>query len=60
VETIAPSLSAEIVLYVIGLTDVVVACNIDIGFLLIISSSIKDFHAARKVLLGDLVLMSCL
>ena len=60
VETIAPSVSAETLLYVRGFADVVAACNLGIGFLLIISSSIRDFHSARKVLLGELVLMSCL
>ncbi len=29
-------------------------------FLLIIQSSIRDFHSARKVLLSELFLMSCL
>ena len=60
VETIATSVSTETLLYVRGLADVVAACNLGIGFLLIISSSIRDFHSARKVLLGELVLMSCL
>jgi len=60
VETIAPSVSAETLLYVRGLADVVASCNLGIGFLLIISSSITDFHSARKVLLGELILMLCL
>ena len=60
VETIAPSVSAETLLYVRGFADVVATCNLGIGFLLIISSSIRDFHSARKVLLGELVLMFCL
>ena len=60
VETIAPSVSAETLLYVRGFADVVAACNLGIGFLLIISSSIRDIHSARTVLLGELVLMSCL
>ena len=60
VETIVPSVSSETLLYVRGFADVVGACNLGIGFLLIISSSIRDFHSARKVLLGELVLMSCL
>ena len=60
VETIAPSVSAKTLLYVRGFADVVASCNLGIGFLLIISSSIRDFHSARKVLLGELVLMSCL
>ena len=58
--TIAPSVSAEILLYVIGFADDVAECNLGIGFLLIILSSIKDFHSFRKVLLGELLLMSCL
>ena len=60
VETIAPSVSAETLLYVRGFSDVVAACNLGIGFLLIISSSIRDIHSARKLLLGELVLMFCL
>ena len=59
-ETIAPSVSAETLLYVRGFVDVVTLCNLGIGFLLIISSSIRDLHSARKVLLGELVLMSFL
>ncbi len=46
--------------YVRGFADVFAACNLGIGFLLIISSYIRDFHSDRKVLLGELVLMSCL
>ena len=38
----------------------VVAFNLGIGFLLIILEFIRDIHSARKVLLGELVLMSCL
>ena len=60
VKTIAQSVSAETLLYVRGFADVVAACNLGIGFLLIISSSIRDFHSSRKVLLCDLVLMICL
>ena len=60
VETIAPSVSSETLLFVRGLADVVAASNLGIGFLLIISSSIRDFNSARKVLLGELALMSCL
>ena len=59
-ERIAPSVSLETLMYVRGLADVVAACNLGIGFLLIIFSSIRDFHSARKVLLGELVLISCL
>ena len=60
VETIAPYVSTETLLYVRGFADVVAACNLGIGFLLIISISIRDFHSSRKVLLGELVLMSFL
>ena len=59
-EAIATSVSANTLLCVRGLADVVAACNLGIGFLLIISSSINDFHSSRKVLLGELVLMTCL
>ena len=34
--------------------------DLGIGFLLIFSSFIRDLHSARKVLLGVLVLLSCL
>ena len=60
IDTIAPSVSAETLLYIRGTADVVAATNIGIGFLLIISSSIRDHESAKKVLLGELVLMSCL
>ena len=60
VETIAPSVSAETLLFVRGFADVVAAFNLGIGFLLIISSSITDFNSARKVLLGELILITCL
>tara|TARA_B100000579_G_C22288327_1_gene601469 strand:+ start:98 stop:412 length:315 start_codon:yes stop_codon:yes gene_type:complete len=60
VETIASSFSSETLLFVSGFADVVAASNLGIGFLLIISSSIRDFGSAIKVLLGELVLMSCL
>ena len=55
VGTIAPSVSVETFLYVRGLADVVAFFNIGIGFLLISRSSIRDFHSARKVSLGELV-----
>ena len=45
-------------MYVRGFADVVAASNLSIGLLLIILSLIIDFHSARKVLLGDFVLMS--
>ena len=60
VNTIAPSVSAETLLFIRGTADVVAATNIGIGFFLIISSSIRDNESAKKVLLGELVLMSCL
>ena len=60
VDTIAPSVSAETLLFIRGTADVVAATNIGIGFLLIISSSIRDHESAKKVLLGELALMSCL
>ena len=60
VDTIAPSVSAETLLFIRGTADVVAATNIGIGFLLIISSSIRDHESAKKVLLGELTLMSCL
>ena len=60
VDTIAPSLSAERMLFMSGLVDVVAASNIGIGFLLIIAISIRDYESAGKVLLGELGLMSCL
>ena len=60
VDTIAPSLSAETILFVRGFADVVAASNIGIGFLLIVVSSIRDHESTRKVLFGELGLMSCL
>ena len=60
VDTIAPSVSAETLLFIRGSADVVAATNIGIAFLLIITSSIKDHESAKKVLLGELVLMLCL
>ena len=60
VDSIAPSISAATKLFVRGFADVVAASNIGIGFLLIIASSIRDHESARKVLFGELGLMSCL
>ena len=60
VDSIAPSISAEAMLDMRGFADVVAASNIGIGFLLIVASSIRDHESARKVLLGELGLMSCL
>ena len=59
-DTIVPSVSAETMLFLRGFVDVVAASNIGIGFLLIVASSIRDHESARKVLLGELGLMSCL
>ena len=60
VHSIAPSISAETMLLVRGFADVVAASNIGIGFLLIVAISIRDHESSRKVLLGELGLMSCL
>ena len=60
VDTIVPSVSDETMLFVRGFVDVVAASNIGIGFLLIVASSIREHESARKVLLGELGLMSCL
>ena len=60
VETIAGNASSKTLLLVRGTADVVAASNLGIGFLLIICSSIKDKKSLRKVLLGELTLMSFL
>ena len=60
VNTIASSVSAETMIFMRGFVDVVAASNIGIGFLLIVASSIREHKSARKVLLGELGLMSCL
>ena len=60
VETIAGNASSETLLLVRGTADVVAASNLGIGFLLIISSSIKDKKSLKKVLTGELALMTCL
>ena len=60
VDSIAPSISAVTKLFVRGFADVVAASNIGIGFLLIVAISIRDHESARKVLLSELGLMSCL
>ena len=60
VETIAGNVSSETLLLVRGTADVVAASNLGIGFLLIICSSIKDKKSLKKVLSGELALMSCL
>ena len=58
-ETIAGDASSETLLLVRGTADVVAACNLGIGCLLIICSSIKDEASLRKVLFGELFLMFC-
>ena len=60
VDSIAPSLSVETMLFMRDFADVVATSNIGIGFLLIIASSIINHETARKVLLGELRLISCL
>ena len=60
VDTIVPSVSEETMLFVRGFVDVVAASNIGIGFLLIVASFIREHESARKVLLGELGLTSCL
>ena len=60
VETIAGNASSETLLLVRGTADVVAACNLGIGFLLIICSTIKDKKSLKKVLSGELTLMACL
>ena len=50
--TIAGDASSETLLLVRGTADVVAACNLGIGCLLIICSSIKDKASLRKVLSG--------
>jgi hypothetical protein len=47
-------------LFMRAFIDIVAASNIGIGFLLIVASSIREHESARKVLLGELGLMSCL
>ena len=60
VETIAGNASSETLLLVRGTADVEAASNLGIGFLLIICSSIKDKKSLKKVLSGELALMTCL
>ena len=60
VDTIVPSVSDETMLFVRGFVDVVAASNIGIGFFLIVASCIREHESTRKVLLGELGLMSCL
>ena len=60
VETIAPWVSSETLLFVRWFADVVAAINIVIDLLLIISSSVRDYESANKVLPSELLLISCL
>ena len=60
VETIAGNTSNETLLLLRGTADVVAASNLGIGLLLIICSSIRDKKSLKKVLSGELALMSCL
>ena len=60
VDTIVPLVSAETMLFVRGFANVVAASNIGIGLFLIVASLIRDHESAKKVLLGELGLMSCL
>ena len=53
VDTIAPSVSSETLLFIRGSADVVAATNIGIAFLLIISSSIRDHESAKRVIVTD-------
>ena len=48
VDTIAPSVSADTLLYVRGFADVVAAYNLGIGFLLIISSKLEIYILLEK------------
>ena len=59
VETIAGKASSETLLFIRGTANVVAASNLGIGFLLIICSSIKDKKSLKKVLSGELALMTC-
>ena len=60
VETIAGNASSKTLLLVRGTADVVAASNLGIGFLLIICSTIKEKKSLKKVLSGELALMTCL
>ena len=60
IETIAGKASTETLLFIRGTADVVAACNLGIGFLLIFCSSIKYKKSLKKVLSGELALMACL
>ena len=63
VETIFLSVLPETLLYFKGFDDVVDACNLSLGFSLIISISIRDLHAAKKIFrwvgLNVLIINSC-
>ncbi len=60
IQTIAGDSSSETLLLVRGTADVVAASNLGIGFLLIICSAIQDEKSLRRVLVGELALMTCL
>ena len=60
VDTFALLVSAKTMVFMRDFVDIVAASNIGIGFLLIVSGSIREHESARKVLLGELGLMSCL
>ena len=60
VETIAGNASIETLLFIRGTADVVAASNLGIGFLLITCSTMSDKKSLKKVLSGELALMSCL
>ena len=60
VETIAGNASSKTLLLLRGTADVVAASNLGIGFLLIICSTIKEKKSLKKVLSGELALMTCL
>ena len=60
VENIAGAASSETLLLLRGTADVVAASNLGIGCFLIICSSINNKASLRKVLTGELWLMTCL
>ena len=49
-ENIVPGVSVETLLHIRGTADGVASCNIGIGLLLLISSSIQGLPAAKTVL----------
>ena len=58
-ETIAGYASSETILLVRGTADVVAASNLGIGFLIIFAALYKDKKSLKKVLSGELSLMTC-